>query len=56
MGSRSVLATGFARPMWERLCQPPGKGALASFLVEAGPNCYFCYTRGWLGEYVVFSP
>jgi len=28
---------------------------LASFLVAAGPNCYFCYTWGWLGEYGTFD-
>jgi len=28
---------------------------LACFLVAAGPNCYFCYTWGWLGEYGTFD-
>ncbi len=28
---------------------------LACFLVGAGPNCYFCYTWGWLGEYGTFD-
>ena len=28
---------------------------LASFLVGAGPNCYFCYTWGWLGEYGTYD-
>jgi len=28
---------------------------LACFLAGAGPNCYFCYTWGWLGEYGTFD-
>ncbi len=28
---------------------------LACFLVGAGPNCYFCYTWGWLGDYGTFD-
>jgi len=28
---------------------------LACFLVGAGPNCYFCYTWGWLGKYGTFD-
>ena len=28
---------------------------LACFLVGAGPNCYFCYTWGWLGEYGTYD-
>jgi len=28
---------------------------LACFLVGAEPNCYFCYTWGWLGEYGTFD-
>ena len=28
---------------------------LACFLVGAGPNCYFCYTWGWLPEYGTFD-
>jgi len=28
---------------------------LACFLVGAGPNCHFCYTWGWLGEYGTFD-
>ncbi len=28
---------------------------LACFLVAAEPNCYFCYTWGWLGEYGTFD-
>jgi hypothetical protein len=28
---------------------------LACFLVRAEPNCYFCYTWGWLGEYGTFD-
>lgn len=28
---------------------------LACFLAGAGPNCYFCYTWGWLGKYGTFD-
>jgi hypothetical protein len=28
---------------------------LACFLIGAGPNSYFCYTWGWLGEYGTFD-
>jgi hypothetical protein len=28
---------------------------LACFLVAAQPNCYFCYTWGWRGEYGTFD-